>query len=395
MNVLKTMGGILRNKYLDHKVPIAVTMAVTFRCTLRCKYCRIWKKAGEEMSTGQVMATIDELAEAGTCRLGITGGEPLLRHDIGSIVARAKERDLFTTIFTNGTLVDQHLDTLRRADTVLVSLDGPREIHDKMRGRGSHAAAIKAVEMMTSAGIKVWTNTVVTHNNTHVVDHILELARRYDTHAVFQPIFEHSYTIKGKEVDALAASRDDYTGLVDRLMERKRAGDPVLNSLSSLKLLRSPESIRGRTTCLASRAYCAVTPDGKVAPCQVLLQMEGLPDGKKIGFMEAFKRARKPDTCTSCSCFATIEGDMLFSLDPPTVVNTVGYMTREKMRRLGRLIASDNSGGSRASRDHCDGAGPCSCEATADPSSAEPVKAQEAEPATAEDDNDLASISKA
>ncbi len=396
MNVLKTLGGILRNKYLGHKVPIAITMAVTYRCTLRCKYCRIWKKAGEEMSTGQVCAAIDELAEAGTCRLGITGGEPLLRHDLGTIVARAKERDLFTTIFTNGTLVPDHMDTLRRADVVLVSLDGPREIHDKMRGDGSHAAAVKAIELMTSAGIKVWTNTVVTNKNTHAVDHVVEYARRHDCHAVFQPIFEHSYTIKGKAVDDLTADRAEYTALIDRLLDYKRSGAPVLNSVPSLDFLREPVFEPEKRKCLASTAYGAVTPDGHVAPCQVLLQQEGLPDGRKVGFMEAFRRAEKPTPCHGCFCFATIEGDLLFSLDPPTVSNTVSYLAGEKVRRLGRLIAGSRPGQGRgASRYQCDGDGPCSCEASEPPADAEPPAVVEAAPAEDVDENDIASISKA
>ena len=395
MNPLKTLGGILRNKYLGHKVPIAITMAVTYRCTLRCKYCRIWKKAGEEMSTRQVMAAIDELAEAGTCRLGLTGGEPLLRHDIGTIAARAKERGLFTTIFTNGTLVEQNMDTLKRVDTVLVSLDGPREIHDKMRGKGSHVAALAAIEMMTAAGIKVWTNTVVTNKNTHVMDYVLELARTHDAHSVFQPIFEHSYTIKGEDVDALAANRAEYTALVDRLMDYKRSGAPVLNSVRSLELLRSPSYESDNRRCLASSAYGAVTPDGHVAPCQVLLQQEGLPDGRKLGFAEAFRRAEKPPQCNGCSCFATIEGDLLFSLDPPTVRNTVSYLASEKVRRIGRMLNGGVPPAHRASREQCDGDGPCSCEATADPRDVGQAVVDRSHPARSENKTDMASVSKA
>ena len=129
--------------------------------------------------------------------------------------------------------------------------------------------------------------------------------------------------------------------------------------------------------------------------CQVLLQQEGLPDGRKIGFVEAFRRAEKPVPCHGCFCFATIEGDLLFSLDPPTVSNTVGYLAGEKVRRLGRLISGGKPAVSRAvSRDPCDGNGPCSCEASEDPAGAEPAAVEPAPPADAED-KDMASVSKA
>ena len=306
-------------------------------------------------------------------------------------MARAKERDLFTTIFTNGTLVPDHLDTLRRLDTVLMSLDGPAEIHDKMRGKGSHAKAMHALELMTSAGIKVWTNTVVTNKNTHVVDYILEQAGRFGTHAVFQPIFEHSYTIKGDEVHALSASRTEYLALVDELKQRKLAGAPVLNSASSLELLSAPETVREQAICLASRAYCAITPEGRVAPCQVLVQMEGLPDGKRIGFMEAFQRSVKPESCNNCSCFATIEGDLLFKLDPPTVANTINYLASEKIKTL-----SQSLGGSTrpTSRHQCDGGVTCGgCDNAATPSYKEPSVVAAPPPRDAAV-KDVASVSK-
>ena len=327
------LAGVVRSHYFGSPVPISVTMAVTYRCNLRCRYCQIWKEAGEEMSTRQVLCAIDELAAAGMCRLGITGGEPLLRPDIGTIVARARERGLFTTLFTNGAYVHQHLPTLKQLDAVLISFDGPREIHDAMRGKGAHANALRAISTLSSQGIKVWTNTVVTNRNIDVVDHVLEVVGSHGAHAAFQPIFEHSYSVKGERIAKLRADRQQYVGLIDRLLELKRGGAPVLNSAPSLQQLRDPDLDADRASCLASSAYGAITPDGKVAPCQVLVQSAGLPDGRKVGFAEAFKRTRRPRPCTGCFCFATIEQDLLFSLDPASIGNTVKYLAGERLRQ--------------------------------------------------------------
>lgn len=336
MNALKTLGGVLRNRYLGHSVPVAITMALTYRCNLRCRYCQIWKAAREEMSTRQVKVAIDELADAGMCRLGFTGGEPLLRDDIGELARYARQRDLFLTLFTNGSLIDDHLDTLRLFDTVLMSLDGPVKIHDKMRGKGAHASAMHALEVLSAEGIKVWTNTVVTRDNLHAVDWVLDLAERYGSHAAFQPIFEHSYSVGADRVSDLRADKEQYDALIEHLAVRKRQGAPVLNSTGYLEYVKNPSWQQNPRHCLAAHVYGAVSPEGNVAPCPVLLQAEGLPNGLTVGFAEAFRRTHKPVSCHGCFCIATVESDLLFGLDSAAITNTLGYLAGEKLRAVQR-----------------------------------------------------------
>ncbi len=347
MKALKTLGGVLRNRYLGHSVPVAITMALTYRCNLRCRYCQIWKAAREEMTTRQVKAAIDELTAAGMCRLGFTGGEPLLREDIGELARHARDRGLFTTIFTNGALVDDHIDTLRLFDTVLMSLDGPVEFHDKMRGKGAHAGAMHALEILHGEGIKVWTNTVVTRNNIGAVDWVLDLARRYGNHAAFQPIFEHSYSVGADRVSDLRADQEQYLALINHLAELKAAGEPVLNSMGYLEYVRNPSWRQNPRHCLAAHVYGAVSPEGRVAPCPVLLQSEGLPNGLNIGFAEAFRRTHKPVACHGCFCIATVESDLLFGLDSGAITNTLGYLAGEKLRAIQRQLGTLGAAGAR------------------------------------------------
>lgn len=344
MQALKTLTGVLRSRYLEHRVPVAMTMALTYRCNLRCRYCQIWKSAGPEMTTRQVETALEELTEAGMCRLGFTGGEPLLREDIDPLVRHAKDLGLFTTLFTNGALIDGHMDTLRRLDVVLVSLDGPEAHHDHMRGRGAHKAALRAIERLRGEGITVWTNTVVTKDNLDAVDYVLDLAGRFGTHAALQPIFEHSYSVDAAHVQALRADRVQYDALIDTLIARKRSGAPLLNSLHYLEYVRNPSWRQNPRTCLAAQVYGAVSPDGKVAPCPVLLQMEGLPDGLRLGFAEAFRRSRKPVSCHGCFCIATVESDLLFGLDVGAMANTLTYLIKEQASRLRRTLTPSGQG---------------------------------------------------
>jgi len=334
MNALKTLTGVLRNRYLGTPVPVAMTIALTYRCNLRCRYCQIWKEAGAEMSTGQVISAMDELSDAGMARLGFTGGEPLLREDIGTLVTHAKDRGLFTSIFTNGALVDGHLETLSKLDVVLMSLDGPREVHDAMRGEGAWDKAMHALSVLSDAGVKVWTNTVVTNRNVDVVDWVLDTAERHGAHAAFQPIFEHSYSVSGDRVAGYRAEKTQYSALIDHLLDRKREGAPLLNSPLFLHYVKNPIWRENPRKCMAARVYGAVAPDGKVAPCPILLQMTGLPSGLKVGFAEAFRRTRSPRECRGCFCIATVESDFLFSFRPGAVVSTARYLVEEQVRLL-------------------------------------------------------------
>jgi MoaA/NifB/PqqE/SkfB family radical SAM enzyme len=348
MNAVRALRGALTSKLLKKPVPIAVTLALTYRCNLRCRYCQIWKDAGEELSTRQVLTAIEELHEAGMCRLGLTGGEPLLRRDIGVIVERARRLGLFTTVFTNGALASEHRGTLREVDAVLLSLDGPRPIHDRARGAGAFDAAMEALRMLVNDGVPVWTNTVLTRDNIDHVDFVIDVARRHGALAAFQPVFEHTYSVKGERVEALRAEDRAHAAAVDRLLLHKRAGAPLLNSASFFEYIRTPRWERNPRACLAGRCYAAVAPDGRVAPCPILLQARGLPDGRAIGFAEAFRRSARHARCSGCFCIATVESDLLFSLDPRAVLNTLRLMARGKspsarpgdatglMTRLGR-----------------------------------------------------------
>jgi len=324
-------------------------MALTYRCNLRCGYCQIWKEAGQELSTTQALAAIDELYEAGMGRLGLTGGEPLLREDIATIVEHARGLGLFTTIFTNGTLVEQHLHTLRRVDAVLLSLDGPREAHDSLRGRGSFDATLRALELLRRHRVPVWTNTVLTAHNIDQVGFVLDTARRFGALAAFQPVFEHSYSVKGEKVEQLRAERQRYAEVVRHLLQQKRRGAPLLNSVPFFEQILDPRreqhARRGASPgvraerasqtqsprrCLAGRSYGAVSPEGRVAPCPILLQAPGLPDGRLAGYAEAFRRSARHIRCSGCYCIATVESDLLFSLDARALLNTVGHLVRRR-----------------------------------------------------------------
>lgn len=116
--------------WLVFKRPGAVAIDVTSRCNLRCRHCYWWKQEHpEELSYEEMVRLFHYLRAHGMRAAILYGGEPGLRLDVCRIAARIFDTLL---VFTNGTLGLPDLG----AGQWIVSLDGPKEINDRIRGKG-------------------------------------------------------------------------------------------------------------------------------------------------------------------------------------------------------------------------------------------------------------------
>ncbi len=179
----------LRAKIAEKRVPYTGSIELTHRCNLKCVHCYLGdqglvsRQAGKELSASSWIGIIDQIAEAQCLDLLITGGEPLLRRDFPEIYAHAKRRGMIVTLFTNATLVTQ--DVLRLFDDlppffVEVSLYGAAAAtHDRItQVRGSYAKAMKGVELLLAAGVRVGLKTVLMSLNKHEYADMEAVARK-------------------------------------------------------------------------------------------------------------------------------------------------------------------------------------------------------------------------
>src|SRR5206468_1639047 len=123
----------LRRRLGDRRLPIEGTLETTFRCNLRCAHCYVNEPAGSreiqaaELPLARLKLLIDEIAEAGTLFLLVTGGEVLVRPDFPELYLHALSRGLLVTVFTNGTLITDAVADLfaeHRPELVEISLYG-------------------------------------------------------------------------------------------------------------------------------------------------------------------------------------------------------------------------------------------------------------------------------
>ena len=178
-------------KILRGKAPLFI---LPWRCTPACtsKLPTLWFRIKptriRRAWNRRNQAIADKIHDFGATYFGISGGEPLLRKDLPEIIGYAKSTGMNVSLITSGYFLDDKIfDTLvRNGVRVSVSVDGPEEINDAIRGKGAYAKAVSAMEKTSKAGlldclVATLANVDATHNNVNSEDmeHVIKLAEEY------------------------------------------------------------------------------------------------------------------------------------------------------------------------------------------------------------------------
>ena len=161
---------------------------ITLACCFSCKYCGSsgGKARENELTTLECLHVADQLKELGCRRVSMIGGEVFMRKDWKQIVGRLTYQGIRVNIITNGFLFREDLiKDLKdvNIESVSVSLDGPKEVHDKYRQEGSFDRAIKAIETLLSAGIPVSVISTLNSENVNHLEEIFSILRKYTIYA--------------------------------------------------------------------------------------------------------------------------------------------------------------------------------------------------------------------
>ncbi len=306
------MFDIIQEKYKDLRIPILAGIALTHRCNQRCLYCQVWNSNTRELKTKQVLSIIDQLSALGTRRFCLTGGEPLLRDDIGRVINFAYRKNMFVEVSSNGSLVKEKISELANVNVLCLSMDGPEHIHDGIRCKGSYKKVVEAADIARKKGIRVYFRSVISKKNMGCISAIINIAKKFRMSFMFQPA---TPLILGTNcVNPLAASADEYSKVFNRLMlEKKNNSDLVLNSSEGLRYFckylygwPKPRKI----PCISGRLLFHIEPDGMLYPCingchYDIRRLKGV-NCLKAGVRKAVRNL--PETaCDGCWNAATFE----------------------------------------------------------------------------------------
>jgi cyclic pyranopterin phosphate synthase len=178
--------------------PLAsLRVSVTDRCNMRCRYCMpedeyVWLPRASILTFEEIARLVRVFAGLGVRKLRLTGGEPLLRHDLATLVAMiardARITDLAMT--TNGLLLANQAAALRAAglQRVTVSLDTLRPERMLAHAKSArHADVLAGIAAARQAGFgKVKLNSVVIRGfNEDELGDLIEFARGHDAEVRF------------------------------------------------------------------------------------------------------------------------------------------------------------------------------------------------------------------
>ena len=300
------------------RIPLVVSWRLLNRCNLRCQYCYIPLVRTDEMTTAEVISTLDGLSRAGTRYLNYTGGEALLRDDIGEILAHTAALGFIHSVNTNGTLVPRKLDALRKVSTLTLSLDGTEAVHDATRGNGSHRQVMVALETAQAAGIKVALTAVLSSRSLDSVDWLLAMAARYGVGITFQPA--RLERLGSDLPDPITPDPLSYRRVMRRLIEEKENGNPwIMTSVTGLRHLATfpaPTAI----PCQAGRLYFRIQANGDFLACTDTDQPATVANVLRDGIEGAIARTA-PDGCQECWGASRVEFNYAASFEWEAIVN--------------------------------------------------------------------------
>jgi MoaA/NifB/PqqE/SkfB family radical SAM enzyme len=300
------------------KRPYVLSHGITARCNLQCRFCEYWKNAGIEMSTPEIIRMLDDAHSFGIGVYNAWTAEPLLRSDLPEILHYAKGLGMMTSLITNGKLLSNRIHELEDLDYLSVSVDGI-DSYRELRGFNIQDV-LEGIKAARSAGHEILMNCVISGKNLDEIEDLVNLAKDLEVWISFEPINE-SEEIERKVWNELGI-RDTakYEEIIERLIELKKSGAPIINSGTYLKMIKS---LKPDFNCHASDIIFHVAADGTIENCRSLKTPLGkVSDGIANVWKESKKRRRSlVDSCRGCLFFGYVENSLLYELVPEVMTH--------------------------------------------------------------------------
>jgi MoaA/NifB/PqqE/SkfB family radical SAM enzyme len=322
---LKVGGGRLR--------PFKVTLVLTERCDCRCEFCFIWrKKKSPEPTPGEIETLLATAPSVSWVNL--TGGELFLRDDVVEVVEAVRRALPHLAVLdfpTTGQRRDRILADVRRIASlgiprffVTVSLEGPPDVHDRLRGRAGafESAVLTWSGLRRIAGVKPYLGMTLSSENAHLLPETLRSVRRLAPEARWRDLHLNVLTTSAHYYGNTASTMTPPAGLDDGvrrvLRARERAGGPTdWIEATYLRLLPAYLATgRSPIACRSLEASVFVAANGDVHPCTVYGRVLGnvrertlydILDGEEArAAREVVARDRCPGCWSPCEANPTI-----------------------------------------------------------------------------------------
>jgi len=344
---LKLIELLLRQKLLgkglkgEQNTPLIVSYAVTKACNLRCLHCHVEAREAlaDELSLGEAMRVIEEMASLGTKALIFSGGEPLLRKDfILALAEHCVDVGIIPALLTNGILLNHKAAVqLKEAGIMAVGIpidSSNPECHDKLRNvPGTFEKAVHAIEACLDVDLEVVITTMAMKDNHSDIPKRIELVAKLGADQV--AVYDLVPVGRGKAVMDQAMDQTQRASLIRYLQHVQETQEMVFTMSGGLPLYPEIVSEMHRANgtkpkdlllkqfwidasvgCHAGIFYFSLRPNGDVYPCTFLpvkvgnIRKQSLADiwyNSEV-LRELRKRSLLKGECGACEYRATCGG---------------------------------------------------------------------------------------
>ena len=273
---------------LDNSFDFLIQWHLTEKCNLKCLHCYQTGEAHDELSAVEVSETIEEITETLNSwrtsyglnfspSVNITGGEPFLRKDLFDVLSAFITAGFDAYLLTNGILINnEKAERLSRVRVkgVQISIEGPEEIHDAIRGKGSFAASLKGIRNLVNTGVEVTINATISQLNAEHLVSMIGLASGLGVRRLgFSRLVPSG---RGRSLSDEMLKTEEVHKLYEKIFSivpenglEIVTGDPVASQFRNNPKNSDKEDIP-LGGCAAGVSGMTILPDGTVVPCRRL-----------------------------------------------------------------------------------------------------------------------------
>jgi MoaA/NifB/PqqE/SkfB family radical SAM enzyme len=268
---------------------LRMVLRLTMLCNLACPHCLATEHRDvAELTTKEWLTLIMQFPDLHIKKVLLTGGEPLLRDDILTIIDALSCADITTDLNSNLQRTDRDsIRDLKHAgiSEISVSLEGPEDIHDHMHGRvGSFARLIDAIGWAAENGIPVDTSCCLTMEN---YEHITDLINIMETLPVRSLTFSRLLPIGHGYHSRQALTQEQLNRCYQLIQSQVTSGTPI--PIRATGLLGAPQQI----DCGRGNSLIAITPDGTLMGCVLSDDNPCVAHPLEVGLQQALEILRK------------------------------------------------------------------------------------------------------
>ena len=296
--------------------PLWLLAELTYACPLHCVFCSNpvnFAAEGQELSTNEWVRVLCEARKLGAVQLGFSGGEPLARKDLETLVQEAHRLGYYSNLITSGVgLTDARIRALKDAglDHIQLSFqDSTRELNDFLSHTRTFDLKRRTADLIHGHGFPMVLNCVIHRLNIDHIDRVIDLA--LEIGAEYLELANAQYYgwayLNREHLIPTRAQVDRAQATVARYRERTDSRLRILLVVPDYHETRPKRCMNGWGT-----VFLTVTPNGTALPCQAAKILPGIdfPSVRTSSVRDiwyssdAFNRFRgdawMPEPCRSC-----------------------------------------------------------------------------------------------